>query len=99
MREALARRPVVALSPIVGGRAIKGPLATMIVDLAGEEPSPGAVGRHYRGLVGAMVVESGDEGAVGSMPVLGASTIMRTRDDRLRLARELLEFAASWIRR
>ncbi|HEY8087657.1 MAG TPA: 2-phospho-L-lactate transferase [Polyangiaceae bacterium] len=99
VREALARRPVVALSPIVGGAAIKGPLATMIRDLAGEEPSPGAVARHYGGLVGAMVVETGEEGTVGAMPVLGASTVMRTRDDRLRLAREVLEFASSWILR
>jgi LPPG:FO 2-phospho-L-lactate transferase len=93
VRDAIAKKPVVALSPIVGGAAIKGPLATMIRDLAGEEPSAGAVARHYNGLVSAMVVERGDEGTVDSIPVLGTSTIMRSRDDRLRLARELLAFA------
>jgi len=93
VREAIARRLVVALSPIVGGSAVKGPLATMIVDLAGEPPSAGAVVRHYRGLLRAVVVERGDEATVSSIPVLGTSTIMRSREDRTRLAREILAFA------
>jgi LPPG:FO 2-phospho-L-lactate transferase len=97
VREAIERRPVVALSPIVGGAAIKGPLAAMIRDLAGVEPSPGAVAAHYRGLIGAMVVEQGDESTVASLPVLGTSTVMRSRDDRLRLAREVLDFASKRI--
>lgn len=98
VRTALARKPVVALSPIVGGAAIKGPLATMIRDLTGELPSAGAVARHYRGLLRGMVVEHGDEPTVGAIPVLGASTVMRSRDDRLRLAREILAFAAEVAR-
>lgn len=98
VREALSRKPVVALSPIVGGAAIKGPLATMIQELTGEPASAGAVARHYRGLLRAMVVERGDEGTVASMPVRGTSTVMRTRDDRLRLAREVLAFAAEVAR-
>ncbi len=98
VREALSRKPVVALSPIVGGAAIKGPLATMIRELTGEPASAGAVARHYRGLLRAMVVERGDEGTVASMPVLGTSTVMRSRDDRLRLAREVLTFAAEAAR-
>ena len=98
VREALSRKPVIALSPIVGGAAIKGPLATMIRELTGEPASAGAVARHYRGLLRAMVVERGDEGTVASMPVLGTSTVMRSRDDRLRLAREVLAFAAEAAR-
>ena len=94
VREALSRKPVVALSPIVGGAAIKGPLATMIRDLTGEAASAGAVARHYRGLLRAMVVERGDEGTVTTIPVLGASTVMRSRDDRERLAREVLAFSS-----
>jgi LPPG:FO 2-phospho-L-lactate transferase len=94
MREALAKKPVVAVSPIVGGAAIKGPLATMIRDLTGEVASAGAVARHYRGLLSAMVVERGDEGTVTSIPVLGTSTVMRSRGDRLALAKEVLAFAA-----
>jgi LPPG:FO 2-phospho-L-lactate transferase len=98
VREAIARKPVVALSPIVGGAAIKGPLATMIRDLTGEAASAGAVARHYHGLIRAMVVERGDEETVAPLPVLGTSTIMRSREDRLRLAREILEFCAGATR-
>jgi LPPG:FO 2-phospho-L-lactate transferase len=98
VREALARKPVVAVSPIVGGAAIKGPLATMIPDLTGEPASAGAVARHYRGLLRAMVVERGDEGTVESIPVLGTATVMRSRDDRLALANEVLAFAAGATR-
>jgi LPPG:FO 2-phospho-L-lactate transferase len=94
VRDAIARKPVVAISPIVGGAAIKGPLASMIRELTGQAASAGAVARHYGGLVRAMVVERGDEETVASIPVLGASTVMRSRDDRLRLAREVLAFAA-----
>jgi LPPG:FO 2-phospho-L-lactate transferase len=98
MREAIARKPVVALSPIVGGAAIKGPLASMIRELTGEAASAGAVARHYRGLLRAMVVERGDEETVTAIPVLGSSTVMRSRDDRLRLAREVLAFCAEVTR-
>jgi LPPG:FO 2-phospho-L-lactate transferase len=98
VREAIARKPVVALSPIVGGAAVKGPLATMIRDLTGEAASAGAVAAHYGGLLRAMVVESGDEATVRGMPVLGTATVMRSREDRLRLAREILDFCAEVAR-
>ena len=93
LRAALSKKPVVAVSPIVAGRAIKGPLATMIRDLAGREPSAGAVAAHYRGLLRGMVVERGDEASIEAVPVLGTSTVMRSRDDRAELAREVLRFA------
>jgi LPPG:FO 2-phospho-L-lactate transferase len=98
VRDAIARKPVVALSPIVGGAAIKGPLATMIRDLTGQAASAGAVARHYGGLIRAMVVESGDETTVAAIPVLGTSIIMRSREDRLRLAREILAFCTELVR-
>jgi LPPG:FO 2-phospho-L-lactate transferase len=98
VREAIAHKPVVALSPIVAGAAIKGPLATMMRDLSGEAASAGAVAAHYGGLICAMVVERADEPTVSSIPVLGTSTIMRSRQDRLRLAREILAFAAKAAR-
>ena len=103
VRDAIARKPVIAVSPIVRGAAVKGPLAAMIGDLRGEAPSAGAVARHYGGLLRAMVVERGDERtvtslSVPSMRVLGASTVMRSRDDRLRLAHEVLAFAAEAAR-
>ena len=95
VRAALHGRRVVALSPIVGGQAIKGPLATMIPQLTGAPPSATAVAAHYAGMLSAIVVERGDEAAVTGLPVLATSTVMRDRADRLRLARELLQFAES----
>jgi LPPG:FO 2-phospho-L-lactate transferase len=104
VREALARKPMIAVSPIVGGAAIKGPLATMIPDLTRQLPSAGAVARHYGELLRGMVVERGDEATVGdatadrAVPVLGTATVMKSRDDRLRLAREVLAFASEVAR-
>jgi LPPG:FO 2-phospho-L-lactate transferase len=89
VRTAIAQKRVVAVSPIVGGRAVKGPLGGMIPTLAGREPSPGAIARHYDGLLHAMVIERGDERP--PLRALATSTVMHDRDDRARLARELLE--------
>jgi LPPG:FO 2-phospho-L-lactate transferase len=98
VKGALAEKPVVAVSPIVHGAAVKGPLAAMIRDLDGAAPSPGAVAKHYGPLLRAMVVESGDEGSVAGVPVLGTATVMGSRADRLRLAREVLAFAERFAR-
>jgi len=95
VREAVARQAVVAVSPIVGGRAIKGPLAEMIPGLAGEPPSAAAIARHYRGLLAGLVVEHGDEeaaraGAPAGCAIRGASTVMRGADSSLALAHATL---------
>lgn len=96
VRDALARRVVVALSPIVGGAAVKGPLAEMIPALSGARASAQAVLDRYDGLLTGFVVERGDE--VRGAPSLSTDTIMRTRGDRLRLAREVLAFARGLTR-
>ncbi len=93
VREAMAGKPVVAVSPIVGGLAVKGPLAEMILALAHEEPAPAAIARHYGPLLSGMVIEEGDEPGLEGVPVLSTRTIMSQREDSLRLARELLSFA------
>lgn len=97
VRAAVEARRVAALSPIVGGRAVKGPLAEMIRALTGEEPSAGAIVRHYRGLLDAIMVEEGDEpeARAAGCVVRGGSTIMRDRAASLRLAREVLELASA----
>jgi LPPG:FO 2-phospho-L-lactate transferase len=92
VRAALARRKVIAVSPIVSGRAVKGPLAEMIVSLAGRAPSAEAVAAHYGALVRGIVVERGDERGLG-LEALATSTVMGDRADRRRLAEEVLAFA------
>jgi LPPG:FO 2-phospho-L-lactate transferase len=99
VRDAVFARPVIAVSPIVGGRAIKGPLASMIPGLAREPASAAAVARHYerasggrRGLAG-IVVQHGD--AVEHVATFATEIVMMSVDDSVRLARETLAFAES----
>lgn len=92
VRDAVATRPVVALSPIIGGAAVKGPLADMIPRLSGVPASAQAVADIYGQLLSGYVVERGDQ--VAGVPLLATATLMRDRDDRVRLAREILSFAA-----
>ena len=91
--------PVLAVSPIVGGQAIKGPAAKMFREL-GVEPSALAVAQHYRGLVTHFVLDQVDaeqESAIQSlgMKTLATNTIMQSVDDRARLAAEVVEFVMS----
>ena len=95
VREALSRRCVVAVSPIVGGQAVKGPLAAMIPQLADRPASAAAIADHYRDLLAGLVVERGDEAGVQALPVLATDTVMHDRAARARLGHEVLRFGRS----
>ena len=87
------RCPIAAVSPIVGGQALKGPAAKMFYEL-GVEPSAFAVAQHYRGLVTHFVLDQLDadqESAIQSlgMKTLVTNTIMPSVEDRVRLAAEV----------
>lgn len=99
MREFLRGQsaPVIAVSPIVGGGALKGPAAKMMQELK-VEPSVLAVARMYRGFVDGLVIDTVDADAVSAIADLGITplvtqTVMRTLDDREQLARDVLDFA------
>lgn len=97
VRERLSGKPVVAVSPIVGGNAVKGPLAKMMREL-GIDPSPLGVARHYGKLVGGWVIDNADRDCAPALVALGCrvhvtDTIMRSLDDKARLARETASFA------
>ncbi len=86
----------VAVSPIIGGETVKGPAAKMYREL-GIEPSALAVANHYRGLVNGFVVDTIDRSLQGGikelgMQVLVTNTLMKSHDDRSRLAQDLLGF-------
>jgi len=100
MRETLRASPAlkVAVSPIVGGRALKGPADRMLHSL-GHEVSSAGVAALYEGLLDGMVVDRDDEGQRGDieglgMDVLSTDAVMHDPPDRERLAREVLEFGA-----
>jgi LPPG:FO 2-phospho-L-lactate transferase len=99
MRELLRKRgaPVIAVTPIVGGKALKGSAGKIMRDL-GKEPSPRAVAANYLRLIDGFVIDRQDAELADSvrslgMQVLAAQTVMRTIDDRVALARTVLEFA------
>ena len=99
MRELLRKRgaTVIAVTPIVGGKALKGSAGKIMRDL-GKEPSPRAVAANYLRLIDGFVIDRQDADQADSvrslgMQVLAAQTVMRTIDDRVALARTVLEFA------
>ncbi len=95
LRAALAGcgAPVVAVSPIVGGRAVKGPTAKMMQEL-GLAVSSATVAERYGDLLSGYVVDSADaKGVHAKLHV--APTLMTTLEDREALARTVLDFADS----
>jgi LPPG:FO 2-phospho-L-lactate transferase len=88
--------PVVAVSPIIGGQAVKGPAAKMYLEL-GIEPSALSVARHYGNLLSGFIfdrIDAGQTDAIHSLKILPFSTdtIMNTAADRHRLSAETLAF-------
>ena len=86
--------PLVAVSPIIGGRALKGPADRMLVSL-GHEASATGVARLYAGLVDWFVLDRVDAGSAGAVEALGMhplvmDTVMTDRASRARLAGEIL---------
>jgi len=86
--------PVVAVSPIIGGRAVKGPTAKMMTEL-GLPVRATAVARHYAELIDGYILDHADAGIAAelSFPVTVAHTLMLTLEDRERLARAVLAAA------
>jgi LPPG:FO 2-phospho-L-lactate transferase len=89
--------PSVAISPIVGGAAVKGPLAKMMQEL-GEEVSPVGIARRYAGLIDGLVIDDADSAFVPEIESLGlavkvAPTMMTTPDRQRELALRVISFA------
>ncbi len=98
LRERVARHPGprVAVSPIVGGRALRGPADRMLESL-GHEVSAYGVAALYRGLVDGMVIDEIDASLAPRIEALGmkvliAPTVMTDSNDRSSLATRVLEF-------
>lgn len=99
IRDALSARrvPCVAVSPIVGGQALRGPAAHMMRTL-GHDPSPVGVADIYAGLIDAMVIDDVDAASAVELDRRGLSvrptdTIMRDARARQHLATVALEVA------
>ena len=98
IREALheASAPIVAVSPIVAGEAVKGPTAKIMSEL-GIDATPAAIAKHYRGLLDGFVIDQRDAAVAGqiAMPIEVAQTVMHTAHDKQLLAEIVLQFANS----
>lgn len=89
--------PVVAVSPIIGGQALKGPADRMLASL-GHQASALGVATIYRHFLSGMVIDEADAHLAEQIEALGMSilvtdTVMRSEADRRRLASEVLAFA------
>jgi len=86
--------PVVAVSPIIGGKAVKGPTAKMMAEL-GLPVDAAAVARHYGELLDHYVADETDANEIGDLglPVTVTRTFMLSLEDREALARVVLEAA------
>jgi LPPG:FO 2-phospho-L-lactate transferase len=85
--------PVVAVSPIVGGHALKGPTAKMMLEL-GVPSNAAAVAAHYHGLLTGFVLDHADADLHQRLPVatIVTGTVMLTFADRVALADSVLDF-------
>ena len=96
LRAALrARRvPAVAVSPIIGGQAVKGPTAKIMSELAIEANSL-TIATHYSGLIDGLVIDESEAAEAASLPVVThvARTLMTDFASRVELARRTVAFA------
>jgi len=101
MRELIRRRgaPVIAVTPVVGAKALKGSAGKMMREL-GREPTALGAASEYRQFADGFVIDREDLALAQGvrslgMRVLAVNTVMRTPEDRVALARSALEFASS----
>ena len=94
IREALvsARAPVVAVSPIVGGQAVKGPTAKLMQEL-GLTVTNKSIAAHYADVIDGLLIDERDDAYAVSIPYDIGDTLMKTLEDRERVARAVLTLA------
>jgi LPPG:FO 2-phospho-L-lactate transferase len=102
IQSAIKKHLVIAISPIVGDKTIKGPAAKMFSEL-GIEPSAFAVAQHYCSIIDGFILDRSDEGMVNKIKKLGiriytTDIVMHNQKDRGRLAAEVINQIKSWER-
>jgi LPPG:FO 2-phospho-L-lactate transferase len=96
LRQALGAKIILAVSPIIGGKTVKGPAAKMYTEL-GIRPSALAVMHHYTDLLSGFILDFVDKTMAEeiTIPVAITQTLMKTREDRRRLAQDVLHLVRS----
>jgi LPPG:FO 2-phospho-L-lactate transferase len=93
--------PIVAVSPIIAGKTVKGPAAKMYTEL-GIQPSALAVAQHYQEFLKGMTIDTRDKNMVAQIADLGVAvlcthTLMKSSADRINLAEQVLQFGERLI--
>ena len=102
IKTALENHLVIAVSPIIESRTIKGPAAKMFMEM-GIQPSAHAVAEHYGSIIHGLIIDNSDVALVKEINDLSIHTfvtniLMRDRLDRGRLAREMIEYINANVR-
>jgi LPPG:FO 2-phospho-L-lactate transferase len=95
IRCALRLKNVIAVSPIIGDKTVKGPAAKMFLEM-GHQPSALAVAQHYNKLIQSIIIDSSDSAWVKEIDQLGIQVeftdiLMKDKADRGRLAQEIID--------
>ncbi|HAF48416.1 MAG TPA: 2-phospho-L-lactate transferase [Anaerolineaceae bacterium] len=101
--EAIREKPVIAVSPLIGGKALKGPAAKMYEEL-GVKPSAAAVAKHYQDILTGFVIDNQDRQELEKIErwriiALVTNILMKNNQDRFRLAEEVLRFCETILNR
>ena len=86
------RAPVVAVSPLIGGQAVKGPTAKLMGEL-GQAVNNDSIAAHYVEILDGLLIDSGDACSVPGLAVEHTDTLMNTLDDKVRVAKAALALA------
>jgi LPPG:FO 2-phospho-L-lactate transferase len=88
----------VAVSPFIGGQAVKGPAAKLMGEMGLDISVHGLI-RTYDGLLDGLIIDHEDHDQIQAgepIRVRATQTLMQTADDKIRLARECLEWGGNW---
>ena len=90
------KKPSIAISPIVGHDSVKGPTSKLMKEM-GVEVSSLSIAKHYKGLIDGIVIDHEDENEAQKIREMGievklSKIIVETKEEKMRLAKESLEF-------
>lgn len=88
-----AAAPIIAVSPLIGGKSVKGPTAKLMGELNMAVDNE-HIARHYAGLIDAMLIDSGDRCDAPDIAIAHCATLMTTLSDKMRVAKAALDLAA-----
>lgn len=83
--------PVIAISPLVGGKAVKGPTTKLMTEL-GIDPDNNAIAAHYNGIITGLLYDHSDA-PPSELPARATATLMTDLESKVAVARAALDFA------